>query len=51
MKKYRIHYETYVDVVAESEDEAVARASESDYDQDVLENIQVLGVEELDTDQ
>ena len=45
--KYRVHYETFVDVEAESQDEAIDLASEEEYSEDLLMNIQVMEVEEL----
>lgn len=47
MAKYRVHYETYVDVLAPNEDWAKDEAAEPDYEDKILTNISVVKVEKV----
>lgn len=47
MKKYRIHYETYIEVEADSEAEAREETCNPGAENELLQNLQELSIEEV----
>lgn len=47
MARYRIHYETYIEVEANSEAEAREEACNPEAEQELLTNLQELDIEEV----